>query len=142
MTSKMTFDFFISGMYSNNAPPSAVAQSSQVIFQINRMTLQQNDDAKHPREQENNIKSNVTKESDHGESFTAGNSTPELATNDGSVIETLDTAFHGTPGWSEGENMSGSNRADYYEARSYGKSDVEEELDELRKNKPSDKNTE
>lgn len=64
--------------------------------------------------------------------FTAGHGTPEIATNDGSVIETLDTALHGKPGWSEGENLSGSNRADYYEARSYGKTDVEEELDELR----------
>jgi hypothetical protein len=64
--------------------------------------------------------------------FTAGHDTPEIATNDGSVIETLDTALHGTPGWSEGENISGSNRADYYEARSYGKTDVEEELDDLR----------
>lgn len=68
------------------------------------------------------------------EHFTAGNETPEIATNDGSVIETLDTAFHGTPGWSEGENLSGSNRADYYEARSNGKSDSEEELDEIKKN--------
>ncbi|MBD0288826.1 MAG: hypothetical protein ICV51_16980 [Flavisolibacter sp.] len=57
----------------------------------------------------------------------------EIATNDGSVTETLDTAFHGTPGWSEGENLSGSNRADYYESRSYGKTDVEEELEARRK---------
>ena len=64
--------------------------------------------------------------------FTAGNDTPEIATNDGSVIETLDTAFHGVPGWSDGENISGSNRADYYEARSNGKSDAEEEMDDLR----------
>ncbi|MGZ5133502.1 MAG: hypothetical protein ACXWCG_00065 [Flavitalea sp.] len=64
--------------------------------------------------------------------FTGGHDTPEIATNDGSVIETLDTALHGKPGWSEGENISGSNRTDYYEARSYGKSDVEEELDDLR----------
>ncbi len=64
--------------------------------------------------------------------LTAEKQTPEIATNDGSVIETLDTAFHGTPGWSEGENISGSNRADYYEARSYGKSDAEEELDVIR----------
>lgn len=63
---------------------------------------------------------------------TAGNDTPEVATNDGSVIETLDTALHGEPGWSEGENPSGSNRADYYEARSQGKSDSQEENDELR----------
>lgn len=67
------------------------------------------------------------------EGFTAGNFTPEIATNDGSVSETLDTVLHGSPGWSEGENPSGSNRADYYEARSNGKSDAEEELDELRK---------
>ncbi|MDQ3844560.1 MAG: hypothetical protein M3342_11185 [Bacteroidota bacterium] len=57
----------------------------------------------------------------------------EIATNDGSVTETLDTAFHGTPGWSEGENLSGSNRADYYESRSYGKTDVEEELEARKK---------
>lgn len=71
---------------------------------------------------------------------TAGSDTPEIATNDGSVIETLDTAFHGKPGWSEGENPSGSSRADYYEARSQGKSDSEEELDELKKNKSMDRN--
>ena len=75
--------------------------------------------------------------------LTAGNQTPEIATNDGSVIETLDTALHGSPGWSEGENPSGSDRAGYYEARSYGKSDAEEELDDLReRNKTkSGKNT-
>ena len=70
---------------------------------------------------------------DSAESFTAGNMTPEIATNDGTVIETLDTALHGTPGWAEGENPSGSSRADYYEARSNGKSDSEEELDEIRR---------
>ena len=57
----------------------------------------------------------------------------EIATNDGSVIETLDTVFHGKPGWSEGENPSGSSRADYYEARSTGRSDAEEEMDELKR---------
>jgi hypothetical protein len=55
----------------------------------------------------------------------------EIATNDGSVIETMDTAFHNKPGVSEGENLSGSDRADYYESRSQGKSDAEEELDSL-----------
>ena len=80
----------------------------------------------------------VNKTEQAEEHFTAGNETPEIATNDGSVIETLDTAFHGTQGWSEGENISGSNRADYYEARSNGKSDAEEELDEIRnRNKQS-----
>ena len=57
----------------------------------------------------------------------------EIATNDGSVIETLDTDFHGKPGVSKGENLSGSDRADYYESRSQGKSDAEEELDALDK---------
>ena len=57
--------------------------------------------------------------------------TDEVATNDGSVIETLDTDFHGKPGFAEGENPSGSDRADYYEARSQGKTDAEEELDML-----------
>ncbi|HEU4901947.1 MAG TPA: hypothetical protein VFT06_04120 [Flavisolibacter sp.] len=52
----------------------------------------------------------------------------DLATNDGTVVETLDTAFHHKPGVAEGENPSGSNRADYYEERSFGQSDAEEEV--------------
>ena len=84
-----------------------------------------------PDQEKNELNQESSKDS--AETFTAGHETPEIATNDGSVIETLDTAFHGQPGWSEGENPSGSNRADYYEARSQGKSDAEEELDELRK---------
>jgi hypothetical protein len=87
--------------------------------------------------QKNQEKKNQNKKPDRDDQLTAGHDTPEIATNDGSVIETLDTAFHGIPGWSEGENISGSNRADYYEARSNGKSDAEEELDVIReKNKP------
>ncbi len=84
------------------------------------------------RHQHNDEEKSTETGTDSQGPFTAGNDTPEIATNDGSVIETLDTAFHGIPGWSEGENISGSNRADYYEARSNGKSDAEEELDELR----------
>lgn len=57
----------------------------------------------------------------------------DVATNDGSVVETLDTAFHDVPGFSSGENLSGSNRADYYEARSQSKSDTEEELEARRR---------
>lgn len=64
--------------------------------------------------------------------------TQEIATNDGAVIETLDTALHNTPGVTEGENISGSNRADYYESRSNGKTDSEEELEALN-NKKQDK---
>jgi hypothetical protein len=60
----------------------------------------------------------------------------EITTNDGTVVETLDTAFHAKPGVAEGENLSGSDRADYYEARSYGKSDVEEEVDHLQSGQP------
>ena len=52
----------------------------------------------------------------------------DLATNDGAVIETLDTAFHNKPGIVEGINLSGSNRADYYEGQSYGQSDAAEEI--------------
>lgn len=66
----------------------------------------------------------------------SGGQIPEIATNDGSVTETLDTVFHGKPGWVEGENPSGSNRADYYEARSQGKTDAEEELDARKGEKP------
>lgn len=77
----------------------------------------------------------IEEKGDKDQPLTAGNDTPEITNNDGSLIETLDTAFHGKPGWSEGENPSGSNRADYYEGRSGGKSDSEEELDELRRQK-------
>jgi len=62
----------------------------------------------------------------------------ELTNNDGSVVETLDTAFHDLPGYIKDHSMAGSNRADYYEAREEGKRDSEEELDYLR-NQPSDK---
>jgi hypothetical protein len=56
--------------------------------------------------------------------------TNDVATNDGSVVETLDTAFHDVPGFnSHDDNISGSNRTDYYEARSNSKSDTEEELE-------------
>ena len=97
------------------------------------MTEKQQDEPKNTAGEQDESKKTVSKGSDHIQPFTAGNNTPEIATNDGSVIETLDTAFHGVPGWSEGENLSGSNRADYYEARSSGKSDVEEEMEEIRK---------
>ncbi len=63
----------------------------------------------------------------------AERSSDEVATNDGTVVETLDTAFHNKPGVAEGENLSGSDRADYYEVRSQGKTDAEEELDTLNK---------
>lgn len=98
--------------------------------QHNRSDEVRNDHSENDARKSENKTADI--ESDRDDQLTAGNQTPEIATNDGSVIETLDTALHGTPGWSEGENMSGSNRADYYEARSNGKSDVEEELDELR----------
>ncbi len=66
----------------------------------------------------------------------ASRSSDEIATADGSLIETMDTALHNKPGVAEGEQVSGSSRADYYESRSYGKSDAEEELDALN-SKPS-----
>lgn len=57
-------------------------------------------------------------------------STPsnDLATNDGSVIGTLDAAFHNKSGVAEDKNLAGSNRADNYENNSSGKSDAEEEV--------------
>jgi hypothetical protein len=57
----------------------------------------------------------------------------EITNDDGSVVETLDTAFHNKPGMITDHSIAGSNRADYYEARSQGKSDSEEELDFLSK---------
>lgn len=74
---------------------------------------------------------------DRDDQLTAGKGTPEITANDGSITETLDTAFHGTPGWSEGENISGSNHAGYYGAQSDDKNDTEEELDYLRERKQS-----
>jgi hypothetical protein len=68
--------------------------------------------------------------------ITAERSNDEVATNDGAVIEPLDTAFHNKPGVAEGENFSGSNRADYYESQSYGKTDSDEELDALNDTEP------
>lgn len=59
--------------------------------------------------------------------------TEEVTNNDGSIIETLDTAFHNEPGYIKDHSIAGSNRADYYEARSQGESDVEEEQDYLKK---------
>jgi hypothetical protein len=63
-------------------------------------------------------------------------SNQEIATDDGAVIETMDTALHNKPGVAEGVNLSGSDRADYYEARSNGKTDSEEELDTLQDTQP------
>jgi hypothetical protein len=72
----------------------------------------------------------------HGSTAAAQRTNDEVATNDGTVVETLDTAFHNKPGLAEGENLSGSDRADYYEARSQGKTDAEEELDALNDRQP------
>lgn len=52
----------------------------------------------------------------------------DVANNDGSVLETLDTAFHGEPGYNASSSDSGSNRADFYEERSFGATEDEEEL--------------
>ena len=60
------------------------------------------------------------------------NKVDEVANNDGSIIETLDTAFHGRPGMIKEHSPAGSNRADYYESRSDGKTDSEEELDAMK----------
>ena len=57
----------------------------------------------------------------------------EVTNNDGSIVETLDTAFHNQPGYIKDHNIAGSNRADYYEERSQGESDVDEEQDYLKK---------
>jgi hypothetical protein len=56
----------------------------------------------------------------------------EITNNDGSVKETLDTTFHDTPGYKSDHSVAGSNRADFYEKRSQGKSDSEEEQDYMR----------
>lgn len=72
------------------------------------------------------------KRDDQGAENTTRNDSPpysnDLATNDGAVVETLDTAFHNKPGVSERENPSASDRADLYERRPDGNSDAEEEV--------------
>jgi hypothetical protein len=65
------------------------------------------------------------------------NNENELTNNDGSIIETLDTAFHGKPGYIKDHSDAASNRAEYYEARSDGKSDAQDELDYLKNKKES-----
>ena len=67
------------------------------------------------------------------EILSGGYGIEEVAENDGSIIETLDTAFHNEPGLIKDHSLAGSNRADYYESRSYGKTDSEEELEALKK---------
>jgi hypothetical protein len=64
--------------------------------------------------------------------ISAEQSDNEITNNDGSVKETLDTTFHNIPGYITEHSLSGSNRADYYEKRSQGKSDTEEEQDYMR----------
>lgn len=88
---------------------------------------------KHPSIHEGSEARQVSGSEDTSQQVFSPRRENDVATNDGSVVETLDTAFHNKPGWSEGENLSGSDRADYYEARSDGKSDAEEELDVIRK---------
>jgi hypothetical protein len=57
----------------------------------------------------------------------------DLATNAGTTTDTLDAVFHNALRVETGNNLSGSNRADFYEAGLTGKSDAEEELDEMNK---------
>ncbi len=64
--------------------------------------------------------------------LSAEQSDSEITNNDGSIKETLDTAFHDIPGYMSEHSLSGSNRADYYEKRSQGKSDTEEEQEYMR----------
>ena len=64
--------------------------------------------------------------------LSAEQSDNEITNNDGSVKETLDTAFHNIPGYISDHSLSGSNRADYYEKRSQGKTDTEEEQEYMR----------
>ena len=64
--------------------------------------------------------------------LSAEQSDNEITNNDGSVKETLDTVFHDTPGYIGDHSLSGSNRADFYEKRSQGKSDTEEEQEYMR----------
>lgn len=64
--------------------------------------------------------------------LSAEESDAEIANNDGSVKETLDTAFHNVPGYNNDHSLAGSNRADFYEKRSQGKSDTDEEQEYMR----------
>jgi hypothetical protein len=59
----------------------------------------------------------------------------DISTNNGTTEDTLDAAFHSALGVTRGNNLAGSNRADFYETPSSGKSDSEEELDALNEKK-------
>ncbi len=67
------------------------------------------------------------------ESQTIEESESGLATNSGSTTGTLDGAFRNALHVVKENNLTGSNRASFYEAASTGKSDAEEELDALNK---------
>lgn len=69
------------------------------------------------------------------DTLSGGNQIEEIANNDGSITETLDTAFHNQPGFIDGHSPAGSNRADYYEKRSQGQSDTDEETEYLKNKK-------
>jgi len=73
---------------------------------------------------------------DNKQIVTAENKGDGFANNDGSIKETLDTVFHDKPGYIHNHSIAGSNRADYYEKRSQGMSDSEEEQDYVRNHQP------
>lgn len=118
-------------MTTEEQPLRIIGNESNTVIEIepgnNTVTTDQ-----HTTEEKNN----AAQQSPSGQNSAATQRTDEVATNDGAVIETLDTALHNTPGVAEGTNLSGSNRADYYESRSQGKTDAEEELDALNDTQP------
>lgn len=59
----------------------------------------------------------------------------DAATNQGTTEDTLDAAFQSALGITRGNNLQGSNRADFYEAPQSGKSGVQEEPDEINNQK-------
>ena len=108
-------------MATENEPLRIIGNESNTIYQME------------PDKSTPSAKSETTNEKANDEPVanSAHNDLPpysnDVATNDGAVVETLDTAFHNKPGVAEGENPSGSDRADYYEAKPDGRSDAEEE---------------
>ncbi|MEI6945971.1 hypothetical protein V9K67_02140 [Paraflavisolibacter sp. H34] len=68
-----------------------------------------------------------------GRNLPTGQLANDVATDTGSTIDSLDSAFHNALDINKSHAASGSNRAEFYESKSYGKSDSEEEVDALYK---------
>lgn len=108
-------------MNTGEQPVRIIGNESNMVYEIEPG---RNDSAPETTQAEEGAKERPAINNPHK---AAQQSTNDLATNDGAVVESLDTAFHQKPGVAKGLNSSGSSRAGYYEEKLYGQSDAQEE---------------